>query len=197
MSSELPPASLGVVSITRKEAARSQLDRAILLWFEDEEADLPAIHTLTVAVQGVLTTLCRDMKRPTSKLVGWIDAQPKRVREILRSPQNFFKHGYHKQQQRYKDIVAYRPQMTDLFLMGNIETYHRLFGSASVLMLCFALRYSFENPSALPMSQTKSKLAKRIEIEKLTELRKPQFFKTIVPHLRAIAAELAVTRGHL
>jgi hypothetical protein len=183
--------------ITRKEAARSQLDRAILLWFEAEVADLPAIHTLTVAVQGVLTALCRDMKVPISKLVAGIDAQPKRVRETLRSPQNFFKHGNHKQKQQYKDIVSYSHQMTDLFLMDDVETYHRLFGSASVLMVCLALRYSFENPSALPMKQTKAKLGQRLDIGSLEKLRKPDFFKVVLPHMRAIAAELAVTRGHL
>src|SRR5207247_2863277 len=109
--------------ITRKDAATSQLERAILLWFEAKVSDLPAVHTLTVAVQGVLTTLCRDIKIPISSLVQMIETQPKRIREGLRSPQNFFKHGYHKQKKRYKDVVAYSYEMTNLLLMDDVETY--------------------------------------------------------------------------
>ena len=91
--------------ITRREAARSQLDRAILLWLEAEIADLPAIHTLTVVVQGILTALCRDMKVKKSHIVSWVESKPKRSQEELRSPHNFFKHGYHKQKRNQEDIT--------------------------------------------------------------------------------------------
>jgi hypothetical protein len=179
--------------ITRREAARSQLDRAILLWFGSEIAELPSVHTLTIASQGVLSALCRDMKVPISKLVTWLDSQPRRVRDQIRSPQNFFKHGHHKQKQKYKDIVNYTPELTEMFLVDAVEAYHCLFGSASALMLCFALRFSFDHPTALPMKETKAKLAKSVEVEKLGELRKPEFLNKVLPLL----AKLAVKRPHL
>jgi len=85
-----PPPFPGVVRVTRRWAAEWQIDNGIILWFQDEE-DVVSPHTLAVAAQGVLTALCRDMRKPPSKLVTWIDKQPKSFREQIRNPQNFFK----------------------------------------------------------------------------------------------------------
>jgi hypothetical protein len=174
--------------VTRRQAVRSQLDRAILLWFEGEIADLPAIHTLTVAVQGILTALSRDMKIPRSGIVTWIESQPPRQQKILRSPQNFFKHGRHKQKHRDQDIVTYAHEMTDLFLLDNVQTYHDLFGSSSALMVCFALKFSFEHPQALPMKVTKERLARHADVKVLSKLRKPEFVRKVLPLLTKFLA---------
>lgn len=169
--------------VTRRQAVRSQLETTILLWFKGETADLPAIHTLTVAVQGVLTALCIDMKKPISKIVEHIASLSDREQQIMRSPQNFFKHGHHKQKHRDQDVVTYAHEMTDLFLLDNVETYHRLFGSSSALMVCYALKFSFEHPKALPMEVTKERLARHTDVEVLRKLRKPEFIGKVLPIL--------------
>ena len=133
----------GVVRVTRRWAAEWQIDNGIILWFQDEE-DVVSPHTLAVAAQGVLTALCRDMRKPPSKLVTWIDKQPKSFREQIRNPQNFFKHGYHKQ--RFKDVSSFMPNMTEMFLIDNVAVYQDLFESLTIPMVVFALRFSLTYP---------------------------------------------------
>lgn len=180
--------------ISRREAARSQLDRAILLWFEAEIADLPAIHTLAVAVQGILTALCRDMKVEKSRIVSWIESKPRRTQEEMRSPQNFFKHGYHKQKRNpEKDVVTYSEGMTEMFLIENVEAYHRLFDGASALMVAYAVWFSFKYPEAFPGKELKQTLAREIDLNVLSKLRKPKFLNTVLP----IIDKLVPRRPHL
>lgn len=142
----------GIVRITRKEIVELQVGTAILTWLQDEE-DVVSPHTLTVAAQGVLSALCKDMKRPLPKTVNWINQQPRSKQEKLRNPQNFFKHGHHKQPS--KDFSSFAPELTETFLIDNIATYQDLFGSLTVLMTVFALRFSLLHPEGLPLAAFK------------------------------------------
>src|SRR6266542_4349619 len=142
MSPSLP----SVVRISRKQVAEWQIDNAILVWFQDEE-DVVSPHTLTVAAQGVLTVLCKDMHKPLSKVVSWINQQPKSFQEQIRNPQNFFKHGYHKQ--RFKDVSSFTPELTEMFLIDNVAVYQDLFASVTIPMTVFALRFSIMHPKGL------------------------------------------------
>src|SRR5947199_5003632 len=126
-----------VIRISRRQIADWQIDNAIMVWFHDAE-DVVSPHTLAVAAQGVLTALCRDMRKPLSKLVTWIGQQSKSFQEQIRNPQNFFKHGTHKQ--RFKDVASFTPEMTEMFLIDNIAVYQELFGVLTIPMIIFALR---------------------------------------------------------
>jgi hypothetical protein len=175
------PKSPSVVRINRKQIAEQQIDQAILLWFQDEE-DLVSPHTLTVAAQGVLTALCRDMHRPLSKVVSWINRKPKSFQQRIRNPQNFFKHGYHKQP--FKDVASFTPEMTEIFLIDNIAVYQDLFASLTVLMTVFALRFSIMYPEGLPLVSFKfadAKVPKGAEIEKLASIPRKQFLQVALP----------------
>src|SRR5438876_4423548 len=93
---DLPPKFAALSpKFTRREIAKNELERAILLWFEAKFADLPSVHTLAIAAQGVLDALCRDMKIPRSSLVTGIAAKGDRIATVIKNPQNFFKHGAH------------------------------------------------------------------------------------------------------
>jgi hypothetical protein len=140
-----PPPLPGVVRITRQAAARGQTDSAIQLWFES--GDITSIHTLAVAAQGVLTALCKAMHEPVSKVLDWINEQPRSFQSQLRNPQNFFKHGRHTQP--YKDVTSYIPVMAEMILIDNISTYERLFDSLTPLMKLFAIRFSIKHPDAI------------------------------------------------
>ena len=168
-----PPPLPGVVRVTRQAAARGQTDSAIQLWFES--GDITSIHTLAVAAQGVLTALCKDMREPASKLLDWINKQPKSFQSQLRNPQNFFKHGHHTQP--YKDVTSHMPVMTEMILIDNISTYQRLFDSLTPPMKLFAIRFSTKNPSALPLKLT----LKGIKIEDLARFTRSQFLKEVLP----------------
>src|SRR6266567_4092537 len=172
MSPSLP----SVVRITRKQIAEWQIDNAILVWFQDEE-DVVSPHTLTVAAQGVLTVLCKDMHKPLSKVVSWINQQPKSFQEQIRNPQNFFKHGYHKQ--RFKDVSSFTPELTEMFLIDNVAVYQDLFGVLTIPMIIFALRFSLTHPKGLPLIAFKfadQQPVQAAEVEKLRGLKRREFF---------------------
>ncbi len=177
MSPSLP----SVVRISRKQVAEWQIDNAILVWFQDEE-DVVSPHTLTVAAQGVLTVLCKDMHKPLSKVVSWINQQPKSFQEQIRNPQNFFKHGYHKQ--RFKDVSSFTPELTEMFLIDNVAVYQDLFASVTIPMTVFALRFSIMHPKGLPL--VAFKFANAIvpegrEIKKLATASSKEFFQVALP----------------
>ena len=92
-----------------------------------ESGDITSIHTLVVAAQGILTALCNDTDRPLFELLDMINKQPKSFQTQLRNPQNFFKHGHHKQP--YRDVVSYTPAVAEMILIDNISTYQVLLRS--------------------------------------------------------------------
>jgi hypothetical protein len=167
--------------MSRRQIAEWQIDNAILLWFREKE-DVVSPHTLAVAAQGVLTALCRDMHQPLSKTVTWINKQPKSVREKLRNPQNFFKHGYHKQP--FRDVASFTPEMTQIFLIDNVAVYQDLFGVLTVPMIVFAPRFSIEHPKGLPLIAFQfadGKVLQATEIKKLAAISREDFFGAALP----------------
>jgi hypothetical protein len=192
---DLPPsfATLGP-TFTRREIAKNELERAILLWFEARIVDLPSVHTLAIAAQGVLDALCRDMKIPRSKLVTGTNAKGAGFARAIRNPQNFFKHGEHDRNYRGKkdkDAIEFPYELIEAVLSDNVETYHRLFGAVSALMVCFALRFDFEHPIIRSAKNTKAKLVRRFGIEEIS--RKPDFIRKVLP----IVGEFALRKPHL
>ena len=166
-----PPPLPGVVRITRQAAAGGQIDSAIQIWFAS--GDITSIHTLAVAAQGVLMALSNDMGKPVSKVLDWINKQPKSFQSQLRNPQNFFKHGHHKQP--YKDVASYIPNLAEMTLIDNISTFQRLFDSLTPLMKVFAVRFSIKHPDILPLK------LKGFKIEDLARLTRSRFLKEVLP----------------
>jgi hypothetical protein len=178
---------------SRHEIAKNELERAISLWFEGRVADSPSVHTLTVAAQGVLDALCRDMKIPRSKLVVSVESKSERVRKMLRNPQNFFKHGHHYHAKSDKDHVAFPPVITDGFIMDNVETYTRLFGAVSAIMVCFTLRFWYENPITRSAKKTQAVLIKRLRVKNPGEVGRREFLRRVLP----IVGEFARRKPHV
>ncbi len=189
----LPPRKQFSRRFSRREIAKNQLERAISLWFEARVADSPSVHTLAVAAQGVLDALCRDTKIPRSKLVASVASKSERVRKMLRNPQNFFKHGYHYHAKMDRDHVGFPPVITDGFIMDNVETFHRLFGSVSAIMVCFTLRFWYENPVTPSAKKTQAVLMKRLKVKNPGEVGRPEFVRRVLP----IVGEFARRRSHL
>jgi hypothetical protein len=111
---------------------------------------------------------------------------------VLRDPQNFFKHGYHHAKKK-KDHLGFPSEMTDAFIMDNVETYQRLFGSVSAIMVCFTLRFWYEHPITNSAKQTQAVLMKRLKIENPSELRRRDFVRKVLP----IVGEFVRRKSHL
>jgi hypothetical protein len=165
--------AIRVVRITNRKSAEGQLENAILLWFN--EKDLSSIHTLAVAAQGILNSMCKARKMPGSQLEALIRAKSRSFQDAIRSPQNFYKHGDHK-----KSATNHVLGHEEMVILDCISMYQRLFDSLTPLMKLFAIRHSLFNPGVFPIKiETKG-----IKIEDLARFSRADFLKKVLPCLR-------------
>jgi hypothetical protein len=156
------------------DAARGQLESAILLWFL--EKDLASIHTLTVAAQELLHHTGKPQGKP-SRLVSLINAQPPAFQRQARAAQNFFKHP--KKHAR----VPYSPLSAELFIIDAIALYEDLGNHLTPLMKLFSLRFALSYPSTLPFDLTLAKFPVSVRVDEVAKLGRPEFLQKILPLL--------------
>jgi hypothetical protein len=168
-----PTISKDFVLITRMDAARGQLESAILLWFL--EKDLASIHTLTVAAQELLHHTGKPHGKP-SRLVSLINSQSQTFQKRAREAQNFFKHP--KKHAR----VLYSPRTAELFIIDALALYEDLSNHLTPLMKLFALRFAASYPDTLPFDLT-AKLPVGVRRDDLAKLSRADFLKEVLPFL--------------
>ena len=174
--------------VTQKDAAKGQLETAIWLWFHAEDIgtiyDPTSVHTLTVAVQGILTAVARDKGVEPSNVVKITEKQPEKIRDWIRNPQNFFKHGKFKRMGRGK-IVPHLPDLTELFLADNIGAFNRVFKLSSPILDLYLFRYSLTFPeSKVSLKTFEVELIKRgYDLGELARLDRIGFYQTVAPIL--------------
>ena len=136
-----------------EEAARGQLEQALFLWFHKDDpsviSDASAIHTLAVAVQGVLWTYAHESRQRPSTLRQKIENLPAEQYANIVDSQNFLKHGGtgRKEEKGKRKAVSHLPGLTNFFLADNVCTFNRLFMRSSGLQDTFLLRYSLSFPA--------------------------------------------------
>jgi hypothetical protein len=169
----IPPPKAGIVRITREEAARGQLESAILLWFL--ERDPASVHTLAVAAQELLHHTGREAGNP-SKTVMWLKAQPKKFQDMARFPQNFFKHA------KKNQLTSFAPLISEMCMIDAVSLYEDLFHRLTPLMRLFALRFSLSWPNIASVDMMKSKLIKGVELPKnIAQLSRSEFLNGLLP----------------
>jgi len=155
------------------DAARGQLESAILLWFL--EKDIVSIHTLTVAAQELLHHTGKPHGKP-SRLVSLINLQSKTFQKQAREAQNFFKHP--KKQGR----VLYSPLTAELFIIDAMALYEDLGNHLTPLMKLFAIRFALLQPDILPFDVA-VKLPVGVQRDDLAKLSRADFLKEVLPFL--------------
>jgi hypothetical protein len=171
---------------SRRESSKNQVERSIYIWFQDHLPDAPSIHTLTIAAQGTLDAECRDRKVERSEVVTDIEKLSDTERRIIRNPQNFFKHGDHDKHGKHKpktkkDELPFPPGMPDAFIYDNVFTYQRLFGGVSQIMVCFTLRFAFENSGHPAFKNVTDAIMNRFGLKQISELGRREFFRKVLP----------------
>jgi hypothetical protein len=165
-----------LVKITRKDAAKGQLESAILLWFLEE--DHAAIHTLAVAAQTLLHNIGTKSGKG-SGLVRWIKSQPKSFQKRSFDAQNFFKHANTDPNR----ILTYAPAIAEIDMIDACVCFYGLYGFVTPLMLTFSLRFSLFSPDVLPPDGFPVELPKGFKIEELVKLSRREFLDRILPYL--------------
>ncbi len=125
--------------VTKLDAARTQLETAIELWFRD--GDPVSIHTLTAASRRITLDLAEHRKIPQG--LGLFDPKlmpkglEKDVKKLLRHPETFFKHAAEDPEATLK----FNPQASEAYLFDAVNALHVLQKGATPLMAAFYYRF--------------------------------------------------------
>lgn len=176
--------------VGHQEAASRQLEQALFLWFHKDcdyvVSDASAIHTLAVAVQGILWAYAHDSRQRPSILRQKIENLPADQYANIVDSQNFFKHGGtgRSEEKGKRKAVSHLPDLTDLFLADNVCTFNRLFLISSPLMDMFRLRYSLSFPkSKINIETLEMKLVSSGHtLEAVAALDRKTFYEFVSPY---------------
>lgn len=163
--------------IGKLDAARRQLETAIILWFNG--GDPVAVHTLAFAAYEIIHTISkkrnpnrRDLLFDTLVIKDEYRAESN---ARLKKSANFFKHG-----DRDGDaVIEFYPIITDLFLMFAIAGLELCSERKSTAELAFMWWFHFHKPDWLTESGRKL-VSDNFPIEDLAKVRrlpKAEFFK--------------------
>lgn len=130
------------INVTKLDAARRQIETAILLYFNSREA--LSVHTLAAAAQGILHVLSEraGKKSPLQESLAALPVDLKKKIEVaLRGPQNFLKHA-----DRDPDgELQFSPELTEAILYDSVAAYVRLTGEMSPIFQAFVLSFAADH----------------------------------------------------
>lgn len=123
-----------MITLTRRDIARGQLESAILLWFL--EKDPVAIHVLATAALEVIHGVGSKKGKP-SLIKSVSKAFPKSFQKQVAMPQNFFKHATTDP----NCVLEFLPEISEYFMFDGVLSYERVFHDLTPLMRTFAARF--------------------------------------------------------
>ena len=168
------PKGVETLLVTKVSAAKSQLESAIWLWFN--EGDPVSIHALAVAAHDCFNALVKHSARKESELQTWLDSQSKGRQERVRLAQNFFKHG--------RDKLTEKLQLytidSEVFMLDSANCYEMLHGKPTPLMRIYQTRFLYEHP-ALITEDALPVFAKNVEVHQLADSSRKEFFDRVFP----------------
>jgi len=160
------------VLITKLEAARRQIETAIILWFS--EGDPVSIHTLVSAGHRLVYDL--NKKSLGLPMLGdTTNIRPgheKEYRAIIAKASNFFKHA----DRDAKETLSFSPGSNAFRLLDACNVYQPLAGERRPLMRLFILHMEIHYPRLFL-----SKAVNGREVANLKLLSKQQFFDEMLP----------------
>jgi hypothetical protein len=130
----------GTFKIGKLDAARRQLDTALLLYFN--HVDPVSIHTLGAAADGILRDLSTT---PTLTQRGLEELPPElrtAIEKALKVPQNFLKHA----DRDPEEILDFAPGITELMLLDASAKYWELSGEKTPMTKAYEVWFSLQHP---------------------------------------------------
>jgi hypothetical protein len=133
------------IEVTRLDAARTQLLGAVWLFFYDGHT-IPT-HTLTTSAAQILKDLDdNDSGGFENLIVAYAQpGQEKRIRDLIRRPQNFFKHA----KENPKGTQSFVIEQALLTLFFTIEQYWKLTGDRPPELAIYRYWFLLNNPKML------------------------------------------------
>ena len=131
------------LKLSKLDAAKNQLEVAILLFFDDR--DIVSVHTLTRASHEILEKLCsgKNIKSMHQEIMGSvIKERVQEFRAIVDEPKNFFKHS----SRDASKMIEFDSQSSEFFLWDACRLYKSLTGEMPKNLYLFFLWFNLSHP---------------------------------------------------
>ncbi|MCX5701704.1 MAG: hypothetical protein NTW64_01835 [Candidatus Omnitrophica bacterium] len=130
------------IKIAKLEAARRQLETAVMLYFN--EKDPVAIHTLVAAAHEIIRHLNKKAGGIPLVLEGKMVKEEYRkdfLREINKA-KNFFKHA----ETDPSDVLDFNPDGNDYYLLDACESYELLTSEKNLYFIIYRGWFHYKHP---------------------------------------------------
>jgi hypothetical protein len=160
------------IPITKLDAARRQIETAIILWFS--ESDPVSIHTLVSAGHRLVYDINKKFLG-LPMLGDTTNIRPgheKEYRDILAKAANFFKHA----DRDAEETLSFSPESNAFRLLDACNVYQRLAAETRPLMRLLVLHMEIHYPNLFL-----SKLGDNREVANSKLLSRRRFFDEMLP----------------
>jgi hypothetical protein len=170
------------IPITKLDAARRQLETAVILWFH--EGDPVSIHTLVAAAYQILY----DLNKKCGGASMMKDAKiirPEYMKEwhrIFAKWENFFKHA---DRDSLKTLL-FPPQVTRTFMLDAITKHDEMSHEERPLFRLFHFYMVFTEPRFFKNDDFVKRFQDHVALDSPTGITKREFFNRFLPLLTEI-----------
>lgn len=176
---ETDPHAPQLLKVTKAEAAQSQLETAITLWFN--YGDPVSILNLANAANDCYRALGGHAGHK-SIYETWYKSQSQGIQDRIRFAQNWIKHG--RQEMTKKAEIPSR--LAEVLILDAADCHRRLFGAPSVLMSFWATRFMLETEGAWDAGDV-AILRQGLDVYDMAEGDRTEFLNKAWERFRAIA----------
>lgn len=158
------------IKIAKLEAAKRQLETAIILYFNDK--DPISIHTLVCASHEIIANLNKKTNGTPLILEGTIvkEEYKKDFRDMVREAKNFFKHA----NKDSDEVLDFNPDTNDHYLLDACEGYQLLTGEKNPYFITYRGWFNYKYPQILNNFVSYNIIKNRFRGDKL------EFFKIML-----------------
>lgn len=175
------PAEKKLLKISKLDAAKRQLECAIILYFN--ECDSVSIHTLCMAANEVLHDLNSGrvwmIKDNLSNHV--IPGMEKKAREIYNKAGNFFKHA----NRDPNDILDFDPDSSEIIIWEGCNVYRKLTGESPDKMIAYNIWFKTKYDQVFIYTEEEKKLTEHYKLV-LNGMSKQNYYEWMLSALNRI-----------
>ena len=167
------------LQISKLDAAKRQLEMAIVLYFH--EADPVSIHTLTAAAYNII----RDINAKRGGLPMYVkglffsiikEEYRQEIIKKIQAAENFFKHA----DKDSDEVLKFNPAQTELLILDACMKYYEMTGEKVPSHVVFQGWYAMNNPEAYSLPPEMDAFIREQE-RKFGRQGRLWFFSTLLP----------------
>ena len=163
------------MEVSKLDAAKRQLDVAIILFFK--QSDPVSVHTLTAAAHQLLMDVgCSHGIKSFMKQNPLIKEEKfKEYISVVNKAENFFKHA----KNDAKEMLDFDPGQTEYLMLDAVEMYMQLTNEMPEDMSIFRVWFLAKNPNLVTDEIKRQIYEKGLDLQRFMSKTKLEFFSSM------------------